>query len=87
MLDRIVLIVLDSVGVGNAPDAVDYGDAGANTVGHIVERTGLRLPNMEKIGLSSVPKTLSVGPKAPMRMTATNTTVILPSNTALQARL
>ena len=54
MLDRIVLIVLDSVGVGNAPDAADYGDAGANTVGHIVERTGLRLPNMEKIGFGHI---------------------------------
>ena len=54
MLDRIVLIVLDSVGVGNAPDAAEYGDAGANTVGHIVERTGLRLPNMEKIGFGHI---------------------------------
>ena len=54
MLDRIVLIVLDSVGVGDAPDAAEYGDAGANTVGHIVERTGLALPNMEKIGFGHI---------------------------------
>ena len=65
MLDRIVLIVLDSVGVGNAPDAAEYGDAGANTVGHIVERTGLTLPNMEKIGFGHIEGTgLKPDPKA-----------------------
>ena len=57
MLKRVFLIVLDSVGVGDAPDAVAYGDAGANTVGHIVERVGLRLPNMERIAFGHIPGT------------------------------
>ena len=57
MLKRVFLIVLDSVGVGDAPDAAAYGDAGANTVGHIVERVGLRLPNMERIAFGHIPGT------------------------------
>ncbi|MGZ5504223.1 MAG: phosphopentomutase, partial [Chthoniobacterales bacterium] len=43
---RALLLILDSVGIGNAPDAAKYGDEGANTLGHIFERTpDLRLPN------------------------------------------
>ena len=57
MLKRVFLIVLDSVGVGDAPDAAAYGDAGANTVGHIVQRTGLRLPNMQRIAFGHIPGT------------------------------
>ncbi len=49
---RALLIVLDSVGVGHAPDATDYGDAGANTLGHILERRpGIRLPHLDSLGL------------------------------------
>ena len=61
---RAFLVVLDSVGIGNAPDAEAYGDLGANTLGHIAEfcaagigdRAGLRegplqLPNMAAVGL------------------------------------
>ena len=55
MLNRVFLIVLDSVGVGDAPDAAAYGDAGANTVGNIVRRTGLKLPNMERIAFGHIP--------------------------------
>jgi len=55
MLNKAILIVLDSVGVGHAPDAALYGDEGANTLGHIAEKTGLSLPNMQKIGLGHVP--------------------------------
>ena len=52
---RALLIVLDSAGVGNAPDAADYGDAGANTLGHIFERTpDLRLPTLESLGLAQL---------------------------------
>src|SRR2546423_556419 len=44
--------VPDSVGIGHAPDAEAYGDAGANTLGHILERAPeLRLPNLESLGL------------------------------------
>ncbi|MEO5721732.1 MAG: phosphopentomutase [Chthoniobacterales bacterium] len=52
---RALLLVLDSVGIGNAPDAEDYGDAGANTLGHILEQTPeLRLPTIDSLGLPSL---------------------------------
>lgn len=47
---RVFLLVLDSVGVGEASDAEKYGDQGANTLGHIVEKTDLFIPNLKKIG-------------------------------------
>lgn len=47
---RIFLIVLDSLGVGEAKDADVYGDIGANTLLHIYERTGLFVPNLKKLG-------------------------------------
>ncbi len=52
---RALVLVLDSVGIGGAPDADKYGDAGANTLGHILERMpDLRLPNLESLGLSEI---------------------------------
>ncbi len=49
---RALLLVLDSVGIGHAPDAAAYGDAGANTVGHILERRpDLRVPHLDGLGL------------------------------------
>jgi len=49
---RALLLVLDSVGIGGAPDAANYGDEGANTLGHILESApDLRLPNLESLGL------------------------------------
>ncbi len=49
---RALLLVLDSVGIGGAPDAADYGDGGANTLGHILEGApDLRLPNLDSLGL------------------------------------
>lgn len=47
---RIFLMVLDSLGVGEAVDAVNYGDSGANTLGHIKENYDLFIPNLAKIG-------------------------------------
>lgn len=47
---RIFLIVLDSVGVGEASDASKYGDIGSNTLGHIKEQCDLFVPNLKKIG-------------------------------------
>ena len=47
---RIFLMVLDSLGVGEAVDAVNYGDTGANTLGHIKEQYDLFIPNLKKIG-------------------------------------
>ena len=52
---RALLLVLDSVGVGEAPDAAQYGDEGANTLGHIFQqRPDLMLPNLVSLGLPSI---------------------------------
>ncbi|QSS98540.1 phosphopentomutase [Pontibacillus sp. ALD_SL1] len=52
---RVFLIVLDSVGIGEAPDAEQFNDKGADTLGHIAEHMkGLNMPNMSKLGLSNI---------------------------------
>ena len=52
---RVFLIVMDSVGIGESPDAEKFGDKGADTLGHIAERmNGLNMPNMGKLGLSNI---------------------------------
>lgn len=48
---RIFLMVLDSLGVGEAQDAVNFKDNGANTLGHVIDGADLFLPNLKKIGL------------------------------------
>ena len=53
-MKRALVIVLDSVGCGAAPDAADFGDAGADTLGHLFEREGLELQNLAKLGLLEV---------------------------------
>ncbi|GAA0137404.1 phosphopentomutase [Paenibacillus sp. YSY-4.3] len=61
---RIHLIVLDSVGIGEAPDAAEFDDVGADTFGHIAEACGgLNMPNMAKLGLSNIEPVKGV-PKA-----------------------
>jgi len=53
---KAILIVLDSVGIGEAPDAADYGDAGSATLQHIAAATGgLELPSLQKLGLGNIP--------------------------------
>ena len=51
---RVFIVVLDSAGVGFLPDAGDYGDLGANTLGHIGEAVGLSVPTMESLGLGRI---------------------------------
>ena len=52
---RVFLIVLDSVGAGAMPDAGDYGDAGADTLGHIARAVDrLELPHLQKLGLGNL---------------------------------
>ena len=52
---RIFLVVMDSVGIGEAPDAEKFNDLGADTLGHIAEQmNGLNMPNMGKLGLSNI---------------------------------
>ncbi|MGL4398278.1 MAG: phosphopentomutase [Luteolibacter sp.] len=54
-MKRTLCIVLDSVGCGHAPDAAAYGDAGANTLGHLFERIpGFSLPTLASLGLSKI---------------------------------
>ena len=54
-MKRALCIILDSVGCGNAPDAADYGDVGANTLGHLMERVpGLAWPNLATLGLHAL---------------------------------
>ena len=62
-IDRITLIVLDSAGVGELPDADKFGDTGSNTFGNIAKATGgLNLPNMEKLGLGYLTEIKGVDP-------------------------
>lgn len=56
--NRICLVILDSVGIGEMPDSAAWGDAGADTIGHVLERRQVNLPNMQKLGLGNI-RTLS----------------------------
>ncbi|MEI3598446.1 MULTISPECIES: phosphopentomutase [unclassified Oceanobacillus] len=60
---RVFVVVMDSVGIGEAPDAEKYNDVGANTLGHIAEHMdGLHMPNMEKLGLGNIHELRGIGP-------------------------
>ena len=60
-IERATIIVLDSLGVGESPDAAMYGDVGSNTLGNIALTTGgIHLPNMEKMGLGNIIEILGV---------------------------
>jgi phosphopentomutase len=52
--ERIVLVVMDSVGIGAMPDAAEYGDTGRDTLGHIAESRALRVPNFVRLGLANI---------------------------------
>ena len=54
MFKRVHLIVLDSVGIGEAPDAEKFGDVGSDTLGHIAKEAGLTIPHLEKLGLGTI---------------------------------
>lgn len=54
MNKKAILIVLDSVGIGALPDAAAYGDAGADTLGHIINTCRPQLPNMMQLGLGNI---------------------------------
>ncbi len=51
---RILLIVLDGAGIGAMPDAPDWGDAGSDTFGHILESRHVKLPNLQRYGLGNI---------------------------------
>ena len=52
--NRILLIVLDGAGIGAMPDAPEWGDAGSDTFGHILESRRLQLPHLQKYGLGNI---------------------------------
>src|SRR5260221_2183112 len=52
--ERVFWIVLDSVGIGELPDAREYGDVGRNTLGHIAESRPLEIPNLVRLGLANI---------------------------------
>ena len=55
MYNRIILLVMDSVGVGHAADAIKFGDEGSNTLGHIETVAGpIRCPNLKSLGLANI---------------------------------
>ena len=62
MFKRVFLIVLDSLGIGEAPDAKTYGDEGANTIGHIAEKMDLKIPNMKRLGYGNIAPIKGVEP-------------------------
>ncbi|PYS76468.1 MAG: phosphopentomutase, partial [Acidobacteria bacterium] len=65
--ERITLIVLDSLGMGEMPDAAAWGDAGADTLGHICESREVRLPNLRSWGLGNIRTLADVPPVAEPR--------------------
>ena len=54
MFKRVHLIVMDSVGIGEAPDAAQFNDVGSDTLGHIAETVGLKIPHLEQLGLGTI---------------------------------
>ena len=54
MFRRVIWIVLDSVGIGEMPDAAAYGDAGSDTLGNLARLRPMRLPNMCRLGLGNI---------------------------------
>jgi phosphopentomutase len=52
--ERVILIVIDSMGAGELPDAASYGDEGSNTLGHIARAVPLAVPTLRRMGLSRV---------------------------------
>lgn len=61
--NRIILMVLDSVGIGEMPDAADYGDSGADTLGHTLASRRVQIPNLQRLGLANI-RRLPVEPVA-----------------------
>lgn len=54
-MKKAILVVLDSVGIGEMPDANQYGDVGSNTLGNIAEMVGgMEIPNLERLGLGNI---------------------------------
>jgi len=59
---RVIWIVLDSVGIGEMPDAAAYGDAGSDTLGNIARLRGLKVPNLARLGLGNIKPLAGIAP-------------------------
>jgi phosphopentomutase len=62
--ERVIWIVLDSVGIGALPDAAGYGDVGRNTLGHIAESRPLQIPTLVRLGLANIAPLKHLSPAA-----------------------
>jgi phosphopentomutase len=62
--ERVIWIVLDSVGIGEMPDADKYGDAGSDTLGNIAKQRHLELPNLQRLGLANIKPLHGIEPVA-----------------------
>ena len=63
MMNRVILFIVDSVGIGALPDAEQFGDLGANTLGNIaLQENGIDLPNLQKLGLGNIDGIVGIEP-------------------------
>lgn len=61
--NRVIIIIIDACGIGELPDAGEYGDTGASTLPHVAEAMGgLNMPNCQKLGLGSIAPIINVDP-------------------------
>lgn len=61
MINRVIWIILDSVGVGELPDASKFGDEGSHTFDNTVNATGVKLPNLKALGMGNIQGVNSLG--------------------------
>ncbi len=62
-INRVFVVVMDSLGVGAMPDSPEFGDVGVNTLGHISEAVeSLRIPNLQKLGMANITPLKQVSP-------------------------
>src|SRR4026208_558796 len=62
LFNRIALVVLDGAGIGEMPDAPEWGDAGSDTFGHVLASRQVNLPNLRRYGLGNIRPLQSVPP-------------------------
>ena len=67
LFDRITLIVLDGLGIGEMPDADEWGDAGSDTLGHICDSHPVQLPNLQSWGLGNIRPLKGIAPASQPR--------------------
>jgi len=63
LIKRVIVIIIDACGVGELPDAGEYGDAGASTLPHVAEALGgLKMPNCQRLGLGGIAPIINIEP-------------------------